>query len=81
MRQSDSERPDASLIGGALRGITRVVARRPKSTLIVLLLFSCAAVALTLCRLDFKTDRADLIDPKAEFHQRWINYTESFGDV
>ncbi len=30
--------------------------------------------------LGFKTKRADLIDPSADYHQRWLNYTQNFGD-
>jgi len=40
-----------------------------------------AAIASTILFLEFKTDRADLIDPEAAFHRRWLDYTESFGDA
>lgn len=74
----DSDRN--SLLPDALRSITRFVAERPRATLWVVVLVACGAIGLTLTSLDFKTERADLIDPQADFHQRWLNYTEQFGD-
>lgn len=62
------------------RSFTRVVASRPWVTL-VLLASVCIACGIYTSRcLRFKSDRADLIDPKADFQQRWLNYTKSFGE-
>ena len=55
------------------------VASSPKVTLLLTLLVTGACVALTVCYLGFKTDRADLIDPNANFQKRWLAYTENFG--
>jgi len=30
--------------------------------------------------LKFKTDRSDLIDHRADFHQRWLKFADEFGD-
>ena len=70
-----------SLLTGALRAVTKAVAERPRTVLWGVLLTVVACVVLTVQYMDFKTDRADLIDPNADFHQRWLTYTESFGDA
>lgn len=64
-----------------LRLTTQVVVRFPVFTLLVCLGLAAAAVWHTQERLQFKTSRADLIDPHTEYHQRWLNYTREFGDV
>ena len=71
---------DDGLLAEVLRAVTETVAARPRATLWIVTLITSAAVAITLSFIGFKTDRADLIDPDAEFHQRWRAYTESFGD-
>ncbi len=69
-----------SLLSDALRLITRLSSRSPRLTLCFVLLVSCIAVGYTASCLKFHTQRSDLIDPEADFHKRWIEYTESFGD-
>jgi len=78
--QGSSEQRAGSLLQDALRNITRLVSRRPKITLWIVVVLACTAVGWTVTSIGFKTDRADLIDPDADFHQRWMDYTESFGD-
>ena len=81
MPQGASDYERGSLLGEALRSITRFSSRRPRATLWFVLVLACAAAGLTVCYIRFKTDRADLIDPDAAFHRRWLSYTESFGDT
>jgi len=68
------------LLSDSLRGITRWASTHPKFTLAVTIGLATICVGITIALLDFKTKRADLIDPKAPFHQRWLNYTKSFGE-
>jgi hypothetical protein len=70
-----------SLLTDVLRSTTRFVSRNPKATLWSVAVVTMAAIASTILFIEFKTDRADLIDPEAAFHQRWLDYTESFGDA
>ncbi|QDU78528.1 MMPL family protein [Polystyrenella longa] len=63
-----------------LRRLTISVLRQPKLTLGLVLASVIVSVGLTVGFLKFKTERSDLIDPSAPFHQRWLQYTESFGD-
>ena len=60
--------------------LTRLSSRNPRMTLCFVLLVSCVAAGYTASCLKFHTERSDLIDPEADFHKRWIEYTESFGD-
>jgi len=73
---------------GTAFAVSRVLARlaetssaRPGLWIVVALFSAALAVALTVALIQFKTDRADLIDPNAEFHRRWLNYTQAFGDA
>ncbi|MBI1312334.1 MMPL family transporter [bacterium] len=73
---------------GTAFAVSRVLARlaessssRPGLWIAAALVSSAVAVALTVALIQFKTDRADLIDPNAEFHRRWLNYTQAFGDA
>ena len=63
-----------------LRAVSLASARHPKFALSWVLLVSLACVVAAACFLQFKIDRSDLIDPSAEFHQRWLAYVRSFGD-
>ncbi len=38
------------------------------------------ALGISIRFLSFRTDRADLISPTEEFHQRWLQYVDEFGD-
>jgi hopanoid biosynthesis associated RND transporter like protein HpnN len=67
-------------MGEALRGLVHAVARHPWRTLLVTVAVTAGCLAYTSRELKFKTDRSDLIDPSAAFHQRWLNYTRSFGE-
>ncbi|MGH7201137.1 MAG: hypothetical protein ACREJB_11065, partial [Planctomycetaceae bacterium] len=80
MRQDAPSDDRASFLSEALRAVTRAVSRRPQVTVCVVLLLACACVGVTISQIEFKTRRADLIDPEADFHQRWLRYVESFGD-
>jgi uncharacterized protein len=79
--ESGRPREGGSLLGDTLRTLTRVIAANPRTTLWVALLTVVGSVLLTVRFMDFKTSRSDLIDPAADFHQRWLTYTESFGDA
>jgi hopanoid biosynthesis associated RND transporter like protein HpnN len=76
-----SERQHHGLVETVLHAITHVVAHHPIFTLLICLGLAGAAAYYTEEELKFKTSRADLIDPKTDYHQRWVNYTKEFGDV
>ena len=62
---ADSGQAQGSLLDEALRSTTRAVASAPKVALLIVLVITGICVALTVCYLGFKTDRADLIDPNS----------------
>ena len=64
-----------------LRWVTVGSARSPWLTLAVCCGLAVAATWLTHTQLKFKTKRADLIDPKTDYHQRWLQYLDAFGDT
>ncbi len=68
-------------LSGLLRSFTRLVSVRPMLSLLLLLTICSASVVYTTRYLQFKNDRADLIDPQADFQKRWLNYTQSFGET
>lgn len=55
------------------------VLRHPFFTILIALLLAGAGTWGTLNHLSFKTSRLDLINPKSEFNQLWLNYIASFG--
>ena len=73
------ENQERSFLGEALAATTQFVVTHARLSLALALVVSVGCILLTVFRLEFKTDRADLIDPTAAFHQKWMNYTESFG--
>ncbi|MBS0264969.1 MAG: MMPL family transporter [Planctomycetes bacterium] len=76
-----SERQHHGLVETVLHATTSIVAHHPVFTLLICLGLAGAAAYYTQSNLSFKTSRADLIDPRTDYHQRWINYTREFGDV
>lgn len=80
MADDRSKEQSHGLLPEALRAITVAVASRPHLTLCIVGALAVAAVAITWGFLGFKTDRADLIDPEADFHKRWLAYSKTFGD-
>ena len=60
--------------------ITRFVLRFPISTLILGVVLACAALGYSQFRLGFRTSRSDLLNPKSEFNQLWLDYVTEFGD-
>jgi hopanoid biosynthesis associated RND transporter like protein HpnN len=57
-----------------------MVIARPWLSLLVLLAVTVLSGLYTARNLKLKTDRTDLIDPTADFQQRWLNYTQNFGE-
>jgi predicted RND superfamily exporter protein len=64
----------------ALCALTRLVLLRPGLTLALVALSAIVALAIGARFLSFKTSRSDLIDPQADFQQRWLRYVERFGE-
>lgn len=59
--------------------LTAACARNAWLTIILIVASVVGCVYYTYQKMEFKTDRSDLIDPKAKFQQRWQEYTKEFG--
>lgn len=77
---SQTEAPESSSLTWPLLAVTRLAVRFPKATIGLAVVVTVAAVALTATRLGFRNSRADLLNPKSVYHQRWLAYTKEFGD-
>lgn len=72
--------PQTGTLSRLLEQLTLSVSQRPGTSLLVVGVVTLLCVAVTARFLSFKTNRSDLLNSKSEFHQRWLNYTEEFGD-
>lgn len=81
MNDATRENGGLPLVPRLLRRVTNLVTRHPATATLVVALFTILAVTVSGRFLEFKTNRSDLIDPEASFHQRWLNYVERFGDT
>ncbi|WP_437226154.1 MMPL family transporter [Planctomicrobium sp. SH661] len=78
-RTTDTAKDEGPLTGLIL-WLTRAVISRPGVTLTFSIALAVISLGITVRFLTFKTDRSDLIDSNAEFHQRWLRFEELFGD-
>lgn len=81
MRSTAADSENLTPVIAVLRFLTRCGSQYPWATLVMSTVLAIACGIYTYICLELKTKRADLIDPSADYHQRWINYTEQFGDV
>ena len=70
-----------SPIGHLLRSWTALVTQHPIALLTVIVLACVVCSYAASEKLGFKTKRADLINPSTAYHQRWLKFTEEFGDA
>jgi hopanoid biosynthesis associated RND transporter like protein HpnN len=70
---------DDSLLSGPLIALTGVALRSPGWVVALAVGVALAAVAYTVCGLEFKTSRLDLLSPRSEYNQRWLAHLQEFG--
>lgn len=80
MTESNHTQEHRSFLSESLSSLTATCLKRPRWTLVVIFASAVLCVTYAAQHLRFKTNRADLIDPSAAFHQRWLKYTENFGE-
>jgi len=68
------------LLGQALVGWTRVCLRQPFAVFALAVLSAVGSGFWTAQHLGYKVSRADLVDPKSEYHKLWIDYIHEFGE-
>lgn len=81
MRPGSADPSALPFIPRLLQRTTSLCSRHPWGTLGLALLATILSLGVSARFLTFKTSRSDLIDPQAEFQQRWLRYTERFGDA
>lgn len=64
-----------------LAQLTRLVIANPRTTLLWVLISCVVCIGSAIFWMKFKTDRSDLIDHRADFHQRWLKFADEFGET
>ena len=77
MSQETTGQP--GLLPRLLSLLTRMVIAKPGVSLTWIAVSCLLCIAGTAWGLKFKTDRSDLIDHRADFHQRWLKFAKEFG--
>lgn len=80
MESRSTDRSTSDGLSRILQSVTASVAEKPIATLCFVGLLTIISLVVSVRFLTFKTNRADLIDPNSAFQQRWLNYTDNFGD-
>ncbi len=80
MSAEGTPQAESSLFSRPLEAIVRLSARFPVATLAIGVLVAVASVFAAYQFLSFRTSRADLLNPKSRYHQRWLAYTQEFGE-
>jgi hopanoid biosynthesis associated RND transporter like protein HpnN len=75
--QGHSQAPPFERLLGGLVGL---VCRRPWTVLALSVVLCAACMALSSTRLQFQTQRSDLLSPTKDYVQRWQKYVSEFGD-
>ncbi len=70
---------DDSLLSAPLLAITEWSLRAPLTVLFGAVALALVALVVTASGLTFKTSRLDLLNPRSEYHQRWLAYLAEFG--
>ncbi len=68
-----------SLTARFLGWTVATVASRSRLMLWLVLIVACASVGVTVTQLNFRTSRADLMDPASRFAKTWKDYADTFG--
>src|SRR5262245_50699571 len=63
-----------------LIGFVGLMCRWPTATLACALIAAGASVYLAATRLEFHTQRSDLVSSRKDYIQRWKKYVAEFGD-
>jgi hopanoid biosynthesis associated RND transporter like protein HpnN len=72
--------PETALVPQLLVRLVSAVCRVPRLVLAVSLLACVASLYVAATRLEYHTQRTDLISPQKDYQQRWKKYLAEFGD-
>jgi hopanoid biosynthesis associated RND transporter like protein HpnN len=80
MRTERDVTEQASVFERLLGGFVALVWRRPLLTLALALCLAGVSLYVAATRLQFHTQRSDLLSPNKDYVQRWQKYLAEFGD-
>src|SRR5262249_33358119 len=80
MKPESPSAPEASIVQHCLTGLVDQVCRFPRLVLAAALLLCAVSVYAAYTRLEYRTQRTDLINPHKDYQERWRQYLEEFGD-
>jgi len=78
--EQDRSPEEASLVPRLLVRLVAAVCRWPRSVLALSLLTCAVSIGAACTRLEYQTQRSDLISPSKDYQQRWRQYLGEFGD-
>ena len=79
--QAETAPEHVSGVARGLRAVTHLAANFPLSILLLTSIVCALCSVYASNHLGFKTKRADLINPQAAYHQRWMAFTKDFGEM
>jgi predicted RND superfamily exporter protein len=71
---------DSSLLAKPSEWVTRLAVRYPWRTLALAATLGAVSLLLAGTQLTYRTARSDLLNPRSEYHQNWLDYTKEFGE-
>jgi hopanoid biosynthesis associated RND transporter like protein HpnN len=71
---------EATVVQRLLVGLVTVVCRRPWLVLAAALAVSAASLYAFCTRLEYRTQRTDLVNPDKDYQRRWQQYLAEFGN-
>jgi hopanoid biosynthesis associated RND transporter like protein HpnN len=80
MKAEQAQSQPASAVGRSLSGLVESVYRCPRLVLTVSLIVCAVSVYAACTRLEYRTQRTDLVSPNKDYQQRWRQYLAEFGD-
>jgi hopanoid biosynthesis associated RND transporter like protein HpnN len=80
MTQSFPPAHDTALIPRLLANLVAAVCRAPRTVLVVSTVLAIVSAWGFYNRLEYRTQRSDLMNPQKDYQQRWRSYLAEFGD-
>jgi hopanoid biosynthesis associated RND transporter like protein HpnN len=80
MRMERERDEETALLPRLLVRLVDGVCRHPRLVLTAALTVCALSIYLSWTRLEFRTQRSDLISPNKDFQKRWLAYVKEFGD-
>ena len=72
--------PHLAIIPRCLVRLVALMARFPRSVLLLSLVLAAVSGYAFYARMDYRTQRSDLMSPDKDYQKRWQNYRAEFGD-